>query len=41
MKVSQGIHHWLEYHNLRSKKTQSKPTNQSFPNWPTFSAKGI
>jgi len=21
MKVSQGIHHWLEYHNLHSKET--------------------
>lgn len=34
MKVSQGIHHWLEYHNLHSKKTPSKPATQSFPNWP-------
>jgi hypothetical protein len=32
MKVSQGIHYWLEYHNLHSKKTPSKPTSRSFPN---------
>ena len=29
MKVSQGIHCWLEYHNLHSKKTQSKLTSRS------------
>jgi hypothetical protein len=28
MKVSQGIHHWLEYHNLHSKKyPQNLPIN--------------
>ena len=32
MKVSQGIHCWLEYHKLHSKKTPSKPTSRSFPN---------
>ncbi len=32
MKVSQGIHCWLEYHKPHSKKTRSKPTSQSFPN---------
>jgi len=34
MKVSQGIHCWLESHKLHSKKTLSKPTSRSFQNWP-------
>jgi len=32
MTVSQGIHYWLEYHKLHSKKAPSEPTSQSFQN---------
>ena len=41
MKVSQGIHYWLEYHNLHSKKTPSKPTSRSFQDYRPFWRKGF
>jgi len=32
MKVSQGIHCWLEYHNLHSKKHHQNPPVDPFQN---------